>query len=463
MRALCGGGIGDGCGRAVRRNITLHGRRGLRGDDAHMVHEVRDLIHDRGFHRFEHLKCFDLVLDERVALSIGTQVDTLTQHIHVVEVIHPLLIDDAEHDDLLKLAHILLAEHELTVLVALLGKLFEEFLDLVARERFEFFLFQLALRRIDLLRILDECVELPLLGIELLVRVLRHLVLDDVLDHREDVLAQVLPAEDLAPLAVDDLALLIHDVVVFEDVLADVKIARFDFFLRVLHRARDDGVLDRLILLHAELIHDARDAVGGKETHEVVFEREEKFRRAGVALTPGTPAELVVDAPRLVPLRADDEESAKFLDALAELDVRTASRHVRRDRDGTLLPRVCDDLGFFFMEFRVEDDVRDAVFPENVRHLLGLRDGRRADEDGLPRRVDVLHRLPDRAVFRRLRLVDDIRVVDALHGFVRRDDDDGQLVDLEELVLLGLCRARHAREFFIHAEIVLERDARERL
>ena len=245
--------------------------------------------------------------------------------------------------------------------------------------------------------------------------------------------------------------------------LADVKIARFDFFLRVLHRARDDGVLDRLVLLHAELVHDARDAVGGKEAHEVVLEREEELRRAGVALTPGTPAQLVVDAPRLVPLCADDEEPAKFLDPLAELDVRAAPRHVRRDRDGAFLPRICDDLSFFFMELRIEHDVRDAVFPQDVRHLLGLRDGRRADEDGLPRRVDVLHRLPDCAVFRRLRLVDDVGMVDALYGFIRRDDDDGQLVDLEELVLLGLCRARHAREFFIHAEIVLERDARERL
>ena len=107
--------------------------------------------------------------------------------------------------------------------------------------------------------------------------------------------------------------------------------------------------------------------------------------------------------------------------------------------------------------------MRDAVFPEDVRHLLGLCDGRRTDENGLSRRVDVLHRLPDRAVLRRLRLVDDVGMVDALHGLIRRDDDDRQLVDLEELVLLGLCRARHAREFFIHAEIVLERDTRERL
>ena len=164
-----------------------------------------------------------------------------------------------------------------------------------------------------------------------------------------------------------------------------------------------------------------------------------------------------------MPLRADDVEAAELLDALAELDVRAAAGHVGRDRDRALLPCIGDDLGFLFMELRVQHDVRDAVFLQDVRHLLGLHDGGRTDEDGLPRLVDLLDRLSDGAVLARLGLVDDVRLVDAADGLVRRDDDDGQLVDLEELIFLCLCRARHAREFVIHAEIVLECDARERL
>ena len=45
---------------------------------------------------------------------------------------------------------------------------------------------------------------------------------------------------------------------------------------------------------------------------------------------------------------------------------------------------------------------------------------------------------------------------------VRRDLDDVQLVDLDELLLLGLRGTGHAGELLVEAEVVLERDRRER-
>ena len=268
----------------------------LRRDDAHMVHQRSDLVLDVGFHLLEHVERLDLVLDERVALTVSAQVDAVAQHVHVVEVLHPLLVDDAQHDDLLELAHVLLAKEQLAVVVALLGELLEAFLELVAAHRGELFLLEAALRRVDLLRVLDEPIELPLLRVELRVRVLVHLRADDVLDHAHDVLAQVLAEEDLAALAVHDLALLVHDVIVLEDVLADVEVARLDLLLRVLDRVRDELVLDRFILVHAELVHDARDAVRGEEPQQVILERQVEARSARITLTAGTAAQLVVDA-----------------------------------------------------------------------------------------------------------------------------------------------------------------------
>src|SRR5207253_2998872 len=44
------------------------------------------------------------------------------------------------------------------------------------------------------------------------------------------------------------------------------------------------------------------------------------------------------------------------------------------------------------------------------------------------------------------------------HRLVRRDLCDLELVDLIELLCLGGCGARHARELLVHAEIVLDRD-----
>ena len=49
------------------------------------------------------------------------------------------------------------------------------------------------------------------------------------------------------------------------------------------------------------------------------------------------------------------------------------------------------------------------------------------------------------------------------HRPVGRDDRDVELVDLVELRLLGLGRAGHAGQLVVHAEVVLDRDRRERL
>ena len=162
-------------------------------------------------------------------------------------------------------------------------------------------------------------------------------------------------------------------------------------------------------------------------------------------------------------LRADDEEAAEFRHALTELDIRTAACHVRRDRHGALLAGARDDLCFLLVELGVEHVVRDAILPEDGAEFLRLRDGGRADEDRLPLRVQRGDGTAYGLVLRALRLEDEVRVILADDRLVRRHDDNRQVVDLEELVLLRLGRARHACELVVHAEVVLEGDGRERL
>ena len=57
-------------------------------------------------------------------------------------------------------------------------------------------------------------------------------------------------------------------------------------------------------------VHQLRDALGAEQPHQVVFERQEEVRRARIALAAGAAAQLAVDAPRLVPLGADDVQAA---------------------------------------------------------------------------------------------------------------------------------------------------------
>ena len=77
-----------------------------------------------------------------------------------------------------------------------------------------------------------------------------------------------------------------------------------------------------------DLVH----AISAEETHEVVLEGEVELGLAGVALTAGTTAELVVDASALVTLGADDAEPAGLLDVLV-LDCAGATCDLEGDGD----------------------------------------------------------------------------------------------------------------------------------
>jgi len=104
-----------------------------------------------------------------------------------------------------------------------------------------------------------------------------------------------------------------------------------------------------------------------------------------------------------------------------------------------------------------------AIVPVAPLALVLLQAGSRRTRSTIAWTSSSSDGVPDGAILRRLRLVDDICFINTLNRLVRRDDDDGQIVNFQEFVFLGLCRARHARELVVHTEVVLERDARERL
>ena len=59
------------------------------------------------------------------------------------------------------------------------------------------------------------------------------------------------------------------------------------------------------------------NALLAEQAQKVVLEREVEARLARVALPPGAAAQLVVDAPRLVTLGADDAQSPEHADGIA--------------------------------------------------------------------------------------------------------------------------------------------------
>jgi hypothetical protein len=142
---------------------------------------------------------------------------------------------------------------------------------------------------------------------------------DLLIDEGLDRVRQVLVAKNLVALLVDGLALLVDDVVVLDDALADVEVVALDSALGALDRLGHEARLDGHVLFEAEALHEAGDSVRGEALHQVVFERQVEARRARVALAAGAAAELVVDAARVVALGADDVQAAGSDDLLVVL------------------------------------------------------------------------------------------------------------------------------------------------
>ena len=67
-----------------------------------------------------------------------------------------------------------------------------------------------------------------------------------------------------------------------------------------------------IVFFQTEAVEHLDDAVGSEETHQLIFERYEEYRRARVALTSGTSAQLAVDAAAFVAFGADDGKTSGF-------------------------------------------------------------------------------------------------------------------------------------------------------
>ena len=102
--------------------------------DLEVEQEADRLLLDAVHHRGEHVEALALVLDQRVALGVGPQVDALAQVVHLVEVLAPLAVEHREHDAPLELAHDLGADLRLAAVVRRVRVVLERLDQLVAVE-----------------------------------------------------------------------------------------------------------------------------------------------------------------------------------------------------------------------------------------------------------------------------------------------------------------------------------------
>src|SRR5699024_2135279 len=72
----------------------------------------------------------------------------------------------------------------------------------------------------------------------------------------------------------------------------------------------DPRMNDRLVFLQTQLLQHAVKFVGAEDAHKIIFERQEEFRMAGIALAARAAAQLVIEAAAFVPLGPEHIEAA---------------------------------------------------------------------------------------------------------------------------------------------------------
>ena len=118
--------------------------------------------------------------------------------------------------------------------------------------------------------------------------------------------------EDLSAQRVDVLALLVHHIVVFEQVFADGEVLRLDLLLCALDRAAHHAVLDRHALFHAEFLHQPGDSIRAERcASDRLRVRDRSARNPGSPWRPARPRSWLSMRLRLVPLGAENVQTAQ--------------------------------------------------------------------------------------------------------------------------------------------------------
>ena len=336
-------------------------------------------------------------------------------------------------------------------------------------------------------------VDVPLIGVGFGRHVGIHQILDHLMAHVTGHLGDVVGAHHLAALVKDDLALIVHHIIEFQQLLADVEVAAFDLGLCAFKRFVDPRVNDRLALFHAQRRQHLVELFGPEYAHQVIVQRQKERRPPRIALTARAAAQLVVDPARFMAFRGQNIKTARGLDLFlvalvfvfdpgtdrgviarriggdglhdlefdiaAQLDVGAAARHVGGDGDGAQLARIGDDLRLLLMLAGVQDVVgQPGVFQQLAQHFRFLDRGR-SDKNRLALALRLADGIDDGLVFLARGAIDRVIIIDARDRQVGRNLDHAQPIDGHEFLGLGGGGAGHARQLVIETKIVLKGDA----
>ena len=449
-------------------------------------------------HAFEDMEGLEFIDQQRVFLLVRRILHGLLEVIQLTEMLFPLIVDDIEEHTFLELLdHLFAVRFRCPFEVD--GDIIDAF---TVRDGYEDVLVLLTLVLIDALdnRIgdLHEFVHTALEAIQrrlsdlitqfvcttavegILVK--RHLdrkSLHDIhgesfvipcltclsghrvcqfVDHVGDIDPDTLTHEGVTAFGVDEVTLLVHDIIVFDESFTDTEVVLLDFLLRPFDGVGDHRVLDHLTFLEAQTVHDTGDTLGTEHTHQVILERYVEDGTTRVTLTTGTTTQLTVHTTGLVPLRTDDSQTTRFFHLRRQLDIGTTTGHVRSNRNDACTTGFGNDLCLLLVQLGVEDVMFDFTDGKQFAEEFGYLNGSGTHEDRTTLTNHELDLVDDRVVLLPLGAVDTVVHIDTGDRFVGRDDDYVEFVDVPELTCFRLSGTGHTGELVVHTEVVLQRD-----
>ena len=165
--------------------------------------------------------------------------------------------------------------------------------------------------------------------------------------------------------------------------------------------------------------------------------------------------------------RADDGETACGFHLCRQFNIRTAARHIGGDGHGAeavgALSGERHDVCLLLVQLGVEHLVGNLAQVEHTAQQFAHVHARRTHEHGAACLAHLLDFGDNGGIFFALRLVDAVVHVVAQHGAVGGDFHNIEFVDVPKFAGFRDGRTRHAREFVVHAEVVLQRNGGEGL
>ena len=279
LTAFRWGGVGD-VGDVFGLGLQLLGGgiELLTGLDTHRHQRAGDGIFDGVQHLPEQLKSLALVLLLGLLLGVAAQMDALAQVIQGAEVVAPMRINGLQQHHALKAGEVLGAN--------LLHFASEQGLR-DFQHVFEDVLIGHGLRlghrshqiKTDLPVGLQSALQpgqVPLLFHRLVRHVLAHEIGDSAFTQGRHLGVQIIGIQNRVALLVNHFALVVGDVVVFQQLLAHVEIACLHLALRALDAARDHAGFNGFTLGHVQALHDGLDALAREDAHQRVVQTQIK-------------------------------------------------------------------------------------------------------------------------------------------------------------------------------------------